>query len=571
MAAPSNIVRRGRIFHFRRAVPADLRDRLKRRELVRSLGACGPRSARLRADELYWLSEQLFETARANPMLTQDQLAHLAQSFYNHILERERTARASGMYLTKDGRIARANYWGNVAEQVRDSLGGNTLDHGSDAARMSARLAGLSWDHLNEAERHQCKEVVHRAGIDLAEALKARYQGDFEFEPRSKLLRQALSELAPTAAPVQQQQPEAQAEPLFSKVYPSYIESQLRRGEWRQQTGSQADATYRLFIQICGDKPVSQYGRADAGQFRATAERMPSDYGKAASYKNFTPEEIIRAYEKLPDERKSPLLTQKTIKRHFSALSAMWAEAIATGKATENIFSGFKFVAAKRAVDERDDWSDTELKALFGSPVWSGCLSAGRRSQPGQKIIRDDKFWIPLIGLLSGMRLEEICQLRTDDIREEDSIAFFDINDRPPRQLKNKNAVRKVPIHSELIRLGFLTYATTLGKGSQLVFPTLKAGGADDKLGHGFTKWFTRYRQDIGLYRRFLDFHSLRHTATTFMHKADVSALVMDHLTGHSTPGETARYTKRSSLQQLKAAVETIKPGLALAHLHNDR
>lgn len=504
-------------------------------------------------------------------MLTQDQLALLAQSFYSHVLERERTVRASGMFLTKDGRVARATYWGNVAEQIRDSLGGNTLDHGSDTARMSARLAGLSWDDLTEAERHQCKEVVHRAGIDLAEALKARYEGDFEFEPKSKLLRQALSEVAPTVAPVQQQQPQSKAEPLFSTVYPNYIEGQLRRGEWRQQTGNQADATYRLFEQICGNKPVSQYTRADANQFRATAERMPSDYGKAASYKNLTPEEIIRAYEKLPDERKPPLLTQKTIKRHFSALSAMWSEAVATGKAKENIFSGFRFAAVKRAVDERDKWSDTELKALFGSPVWLGCSSAGRRSQVGVQIIRDDKFWIPLITLLSGMRLEEICQLRTDDIREENGISFFDINDRPPRQLKNRNAVRRVPIHSDLIQMGFLTYIKTLGKGSQPAFPALKPGGADGKLGHGFTKWFTRYRQDIGVYRKNLDFHSLRHTATTFMHQADISTLVIDHLTGHSTPGETARYTKGSSLQQLAAAIEAIKPGLALAHLHNDR
>lgn len=500
-------------------------------------------------------------------MLTQDQLALLAQSFYNHVLERERTVRASGMYLTEDGRAARARYWGDVAQETKKSLGGNMLDHGITTAQMTARMIGLTWSDLDEAERHQCKEVVHRAGVDLAEVLKARYEGDFEFEPKSKLLRKALTEVPSTASPLHPKQSESQAEPLFSKIYPSYIEGQLRRGEWRQQTGNQADATYRLFIQICGDKPISQYTRADAGQFREKAERLPSDYGKAASYKNFTAGEIIRTYEKLPDERKSPLLTQKTIKRHFSALSAMWAEAVATGKATENIFSGFKFAAVKRAVDERDQWSDAELKALFVSPVWSGCLSAGRRSQPGQQIIRDDKFWIPLITLFSGLRLEEICQLRTDDIREENGISFFDINDRPPRQLKNKNAVRKVPIHCELIRMGFMTYVKTLGKGPQPVFPALKPGGADDKLGHGFTKWFTRYRQDIGVYRKNLDFHSLRHTATTLMHQANVPTLVIDHLTGHSTPGETARYTKGSSLQQLAAAIEAIKPEIDLLHL----
>jgi hypothetical protein len=166
-----------------------LRDRLKRRELVRSLGACGPKEARLRADELYWLSEQLFETARTNPMLTQDQLAHLAQSFYNHVLERERALRASGIYLTEQGRAARASYWGNVAQETKKSLGGNMLDLGITTAQITARMVGLTWSDLDEAERHQCKEVVHRAGIDLAEALKARYEGDFEFEPKSKPTR----------------------------------------------------------------------------------------------------------------------------------------------------------------------------------------------------------------------------------------------------------------------------------------------------------------------------------------------------------------------------------------------
>ncbi|WP_341798948.1 DUF6538 domain-containing protein [Rhizobium tumorigenes] len=53
MAFPSNIVRRGRIFHLRRAVPADLGDGLQRSELVRSLGAYSPKVALLRADELF--------------------------------------------------------------------------------------------------------------------------------------------------------------------------------------------------------------------------------------------------------------------------------------------------------------------------------------------------------------------------------------------------------------------------------------------------------------------------------------------------------------------------------------
>ncbi len=333
---------------------------------------------------------------------------------------------------------------------------------------------------------------------------------------------------------------------------------------------SQADATYRLFAGICGDHPLSTYSRADAMTFRKTVERMPFDYGKAAAYRGLGPVEIIARYEALPDEKRSPLLTQKTIKRHFSAISKLWSEATSGGVVATNIFSGFRFANAKRASDERDMWDAAELKSLFSSPIWTGCANERQRSAKGDLIIRDDKFWVPLITLFSGMRLEEICQLQTDDIREEDGIAFFDLNDRPPRQLKNKNAVRKVPIHSELVRLGLLRYVEAFGKRSHSLFPQLKPGGADSKLGHAFSKWFTRYRQQIGVYRKNLDFHSLRHTATTFMHHADVNTMVIDHLTGHSTAGETARYTKGSALSQLAAAVETIRPPLDFRHLSTD-
>ncbi|WP_460930020.1 DUF6538 domain-containing protein [Shinella zoogloeoides] len=144
LAVPSNVVRRGRMFHFLRVVSADLRDRLKRREFVRTLVACSPRTARLRADELYRLTEKLFERARANPMLTDDEVTRLAQQFFNHILATEHAGRASGAHLKEDARAARAKFWSGVAEQTRKTLGSNTLDTGLWASQAAAQMAGLS-------------------------------------------------------------------------------------------------------------------------------------------------------------------------------------------------------------------------------------------------------------------------------------------------------------------------------------------------------------------------------------------------------------------------------------------
>lgn len=575
--AISNVVRRGGTYHFRRVVPVELRERIGRRELVRSLGSCNAKTARLLSDQLYGESEHLFELARKNPMLSDDQLARLVQDFYALVLQKEKSYRAKGQFVSEEQRTARAEYWRMIADKVRKALGANALHDGSWTAIEVAKLQGLKWANLDAEERHQCAEAVHRAGIDLAKALAARYEGDFNFEPTDKLLTRALREEAAAASfapmsPPPKNEPvasTAQAGPAFSTIFPDFIKTQVVRGEWRQQMANQASATYRLFTTICGDRPIADYRRPDAATFRKTLERMPYDYGKAALYRGLNAFEIIAKYEALSSEDKSEPLTQKTIKRHFSAASKLWSDALAGGEVSENIFTGFTFESVKRAVEQRADWSAEELQTLFASPIWTGCESERERDVKGDLIIRDEKFWVPLIGLYTGMRLEEICQLRTDDVRDQEGIYYFDVNDRPPRQLKNKNAVRKVPIHSELIRLGLLEYAHGFGKHSYQLFPKLKPGGADKKLGHAFSKWFTRYRRQIGLYRKWLDFHSLRHTLTTCVHQADVKDMVIGHLIGHSMQGETTRYTKGSSLRQLAAAVETIRPPLDFSHLYD--
>ena len=57
------------------------------------------------------------------------------------------------------------------------------------------------------------------------------------------------------------------------------------------------------------------------------------------------------------------------------------------------------------------------------------------------------------------MRLEEISQLSVDDVYFVDGIWVFDVNANPSRngrndkQVKNKNAVRIVPMHNKLIEL----------------------------------------------------------------------------------------------------------------------
>ncbi|KQO73445.1 site-specific integrase [Methylobacterium sp. Leaf89] len=589
MSSVANVVQRGRTFHFRRRVPVDLRLRLGRHELVCSLGTNDIRTAKLAACRLYVAAEELFSTLRAMPMLTDDQLAHLVRDFYDTLLSDENAGRLTRGPLPDGVREARVRQYATMAARGREALASNRLEEAAFVAEMMLKRQGISIQELAPAEAAKAKQAMLRAGIDLSEALKARYEGDFNYEPRDKLLKATLADphskrwptpasapttatapVAPSASPPPKKDGLAPApEVRFEDRGKAFRDQQVQTKRWDNQTAAQAGATYRLFADVCGDKPLDAYTRKDAGRFRERVERLPSDYGKHPRYRGLSVEAILATYTALPKGSGVGVITQKTIKRHFSALSTLWTAAVAEGDASENIFSGHRFAATRKASEQRDMWERAELVRLFATPVWTGCVSPTRRTTPGGLIVRDEKFWLPLIAVFSGMRQEEICQLHVEDIRQDEDVWFIDINDRPPRKVKNATAVRRVPIHSELIRLGLLAHIDKQRRVRQpRVFPGLERGGADERLGHAFTKWFTRYRRDVGVYRVGLDFHSFRHTATTLMHQAGVMPSVIDHVTGHATAGETARYTKRSTLPQLQTAIETIAIGVDLSQLY---
>ena len=565
MRTVPNTIRRAGVFYFRRAIPSELRGLLSRVELCCSLRTSDVGSASSLSRCLYLRSEELFARVRLSPMLTDAQLASMVQDFYALVLKQDNQLRLdSRRPIDEATRQARIAHYAGVAEQSRRDLATNNFASADLIAALMIqkhRLAG----QLEIADVRLVQQAMLRAGCDLADAVQARYRGDFNHEPRDRLLNAALGEIAPVViapAASPEHEPEKQAPATsrpFSTVAEEFRATQVRRKVWEQQTALQARKTYQLFAELSGDRPLAGYLKEDAVRFKSMLLELPANYSKAPQYRGMAAEAIVAATMTGDEAR----LSSRTVKRHLTALSALWDSAIETGELSLNIFRGFKFAGAKRAQDQRAMWTSEDLEKLFATPVWSGCQSAERRSKPGSLVIRDEKYWLPLIALYSGMRQEEICQLHVADVREADGIWVFDINAAPPRQLKNLNAVRIVPIHRELIRLGLIDYVKAQRKAGRLmVFHQLNAGGADQRLGHNFTKWFTRYRRDVGVYEPGRDFHSFRHSATTFLQRAKVPVALIDALTGHSTPGETARYSKGYEVLDLKAAIDVLDPKL---------
>ena len=72
------------------------------------------------------------------------------------------------------------------------------------------------------------------------------------------------------------------------------------------------------------------------------------------------------------------------MKRHLSALSVFFHYAKDQGhlsnSARSELTEDHRFKAQRSAKVQRDEWTPEELRALFASPVWTGCASERQRS-----------------------------------------------------------------------------------------------------------------------------------------------------------------------------------------------
>jgi integrase len=171
--------------------------------------------------------------------------------------------------------------------------------------------------------------------------------------------------------------------------------------------------------------------------------------------------------------------------------------------------------------------------------------------------------WAALIALYSGMRLEEIAQLTTADVREETangaSVWCIDIHNGGTNKLKNKPSARLIPVHSELVRLGLLDYVKALPKGP--LFPGLvRRESKGGKVGARVGELFRKKLVALKLKRDGLCFHSLRHNVSNSLDVAGVPQSDTARVLGHLVVGMSyGTYSKAGpGLKRVAAVVEMI-------------
>ncbi|MCX0421744.1 site-specific integrase [Aeromonas veronii] len=202
-----------------------------------------------------------------------------------------------------------------------------------------------------------------------------------------------------------------------------------------------------------------------------------------------------------------------------------------------NIFDGLKIKRAKQETT-RTAYANEEAKELIKFA----------HKQP------DHYKYMILLGLFTGCRANELAQLYTSDVVEIEGVWSILIQAiKADQKLKTKNASRIVPVHSELIRAGFIEFMKGRGHDCRL-FPEFKYSPVDG-CSKAFVQWFIQHKPVAKTY------HEIRHSFATQLRKHDVSLNIAAQLLGHGTGSISwDRYgsTAQTQIHLLKEAVEYV-------------
>lgn len=349
--------------------------------------------------------------------------------------------------------------------------------------------------------------------------------------------------------------------PPLGEAIDTYLATKQR--SWTPKTHAIRSRYLGYLRQHFGDdRPLASIVAADVRGYRDAIAQLRKNSGKAVR-QTFAEKQTKSATHRIGDS---------TVALIFVPTQAFFRWCLSEqGYIDSNPAENIRVAVAKRPKGKvsRRPFTAAELTQLFAAPVFTGCLSAKRRFIAGSTMVHDAYYWVPIIGYYTGARLGEIVQLHLADVDGEDGISFLKIteeggdgNQPDVKHVKSEAGIRKIPLHPDLIALGFLSFVEKRRrlqrKGSKRLFPEVKFG-ADGQASTVFSKWFGRLMSKAGLHDPALVFHSFRHNAEDAFRDALQPQYVIDRIIGHSDGATSAGYGEGASLATLNAAVMAMR------------
>lgn len=269
-------------------------------------------------------------------------------------------------------------------------------------------------------------------------------------------------------------------------------------------------------------------------------------------------------------------MSKKTANKYINLMSAAFEHGrLRLRWLSENPAEGLRFKLKKSDTEKYRPFTIEQLNKMFSAPLYTGCVNAGRGyDKPGNCVPRESgRYWVPLIALFTGMRLNEICQLDTADIDKIEGVDVIHVREESEtaepgennKRLKTEASRRIVPIHPELRKLGLLeVVAKRRERSTRKLFPDLRVG-ADEYYSDAFQKWFGRFLGKVGVKERRISFHSFRHTFRDAARRARLDVETVNSIAGWTDGSMAERYGQRDQIKKNANAIRKIAyPGFTV-------
>lgn len=302
----------------------------------------------------------------------------------------------------------------------------------------------------------------------------------------------------------------------------------------RTKSFQEIESSLKILIEGLGDIELGKINQEMGTTLKSQIKKLPKNSKKLPQYRD-------KDFHELVEMDVDGIISPTTVNKHLTYFSSFMDWSKRHGYVNLNPFQGLKIKKSVSVREDRDRITEKELKQIFF-----------RHTYLDQTNIENKKhayYWVPLISLFSGMRLNEVCSLSIDNVRQisgnhREKRWCFDILEepnRPQKKLKNFASRRIVPIHDTLLELGLLEFIELL-KTKKFPNNVWKEKRLFEELPYGegsyirnVSRWWnSRFLPNLGLKTTKKTFHSLRHTVSDHLKQKGIEPHFINELLGHS-------------------------------------
>jgi integrase len=472
------------MYYFRRGIPARLRPIIGAREFFFSLGVKDREAAKRLLPQHAADTQRQLDEAHAE---LQSQQAAPASAQRVNIGQYPHTQAQAEWQEDND------TYWSGVfAEDDERAL---------EADEYEKRLLSAPKLELTPAERlaaHLLREARGEVG---------RYRGRYQ-RRKKRDQRQALA--APDG---QAEQPKAEAAPPPAVSIKKMFEAYAKQPGIRPETVNQFRAIIRHLTAFLGHDDASVVSAHDLVRWRNHLQQEEVKPGKTRSAKTVNDS-------------------------YLAAANVVFAYGVDQMSIAANRMRDVAKVRAQKVVKLREkDFTKVERKAIL-----SAALKPSTDKRSAERVAA--RRWVPWLCAYTGARVNEMTQLRAEDVTQIDGVWAVHIT--PEAGNVKTDAARYVPIHEHLVEQGFLDFLK--GKLGPIFYNpdrerTGMARGQYKRTGMYLAEWV----RGLGVNDPSIKpNHAWRHTFKTICSEAGIAERAADYMQGHASKGVGRSYGSNS-------------------------